>query len=75
MADHAYDNHGKTPAAWTAVTLVMLGFLIGSIAVVMASVWLFVAGVVVIIAGAVAGKVMQMMGLGATPGPKATGPR
>lgn len=75
MADHPHDNHGKTPAAWTAVTLVMLGFLIGSIAVVVASVGLFVAGVVVIIAGAVAGKVMQMMGLGATPGPKAAGPQ
>lgn len=67
MADHAHDNHGKTPAAWTAVTLVMIGFLIGSIAVLMASVWLFVVGVVVVIAGAVVGKVMQMMGLGATP--------
>lgn len=26
------DNHGNTPAAWTGVGVAMLGFLIGSIA-------------------------------------------
>ena len=26
------DNHGNTPAAWTAVGVAMLGFLVGSIA-------------------------------------------
>ena len=25
------DNHGNTPAAWTAVTVAMLGFVVGSI--------------------------------------------
>ena len=24
------DNHGNTPAAWTAVTVAMLGFLVGA---------------------------------------------
>jgi hypothetical protein len=24
------DNHGNTPAAWTAVTIAMLGFLVGA---------------------------------------------
>ncbi|KRF34304.1 HGxxPAAW family protein [Nocardioides sp. Soil805] len=26
------NNHGNTPAAWTAVSVAMLGFLVGSIA-------------------------------------------
>lgn len=26
------DNHGNTPAAWTAVAVAMVGFVIGSIA-------------------------------------------
>ncbi|QIK76271.1 HGxxPAAW family protein [Nocardioides piscis] len=26
------DNHGNTPAAWTAVGVAMIGFLVGSIA-------------------------------------------
>lgn len=26
------DNHGNTPAAWTAVAVAMLGFVIGSVA-------------------------------------------
>ncbi|GAB2879060.1 HGxxPAAW family protein [Nocardioides pacificus] len=26
------DNHGNTPAAWTGVTVAFLGFLVGSIA-------------------------------------------
>ena len=26
------NNHGNTPAAWTAVSVAMLGFLVGSVA-------------------------------------------
>ncbi len=59
-----HDNHGSTPAAWTLVVLVMLGFLIASIAFVAASeTWVFV-GVGVVILGLVVGKVMQMMASG-----------
>jgi hypothetical protein len=25
------DNHGNTPAAWTAVTVAMLGFVVGAV--------------------------------------------
>ena len=28
-----HDNHGSTPAAWTAVTIIMIAFLIGGIGV------------------------------------------
>ncbi len=63
MAEH-HDNHGQTPAAWTAVTIMMIGFIIGSIAVVQLNWVLLGVGVVVIVAGAIVGKVMQMMGMG-----------
>ena len=63
MADHD-ENHGHSTAAWTAVGIMLLGSLIGSVAVLIPS--LLVGGIaaVVIIAGAVAGKVMSMAGYG-----------
>jgi hypothetical protein len=62
MAEHG--NHGQTPAAWTAVTIMMVGFIVGSVAVVQLNWVLLVVGIVIIVAGAVVGKVMQMMGMG-----------
>lgn len=65
MADAAHHhNHGQTPAAWTAVTIIMIGFVIGCIAVIQLNWVLLGVGVAVIVAGAVVGKVMQMMGMG-----------
>ena len=32
------DNHGNTPAAWTAVAVAMVGFLVGSIALMLSPV-------------------------------------
>jgi hypothetical protein len=60
-----HDDHGSTPAAWTAVTIIMLAFLVGAIGVVAAQPWLFWVGVALVVVGIVAGKVMQMMGMGA----------
>ena len=62
-ADH--DKHGSTPAAWTAVTIIMVAFLVGGIGVVVAQPWLFWVGVGLVVVGVVVGKVMQMMGMGA----------
>jgi hypothetical protein len=31
-------NHGNTPAAWTAVSVAMLGFLVGSVALMLSPV-------------------------------------
>ncbi len=61
MSDAPHDNHGSTPAAWTLVTLVMIGFLVGSIAVVLANQALVLVGVGIVVLGLVVGKVMQMM--------------
>ena len=60
------DNHGKTPAAWTAVTIMFVGFLISGIAVPWEKPWLFFVGLAVVVLGAVVGKVMSMMGMGST---------
>lgn len=57
-------SHGSTPAAWTAVTTMILGFVVAGIALPLRSTWLFFVGLVVVVLGAVVGKVMQMMGLG-----------
>ncbi len=42
------ENHGNTPAAWTAVAVAMLGFVIGSVALMLSpvSLTLFWVGVV-----------------------------
>lgn len=59
-----HDNHGQTPAAWTAVTIMMVGFVIGCIAVVNLDWVALGVGVAVVALGAVVGKVMAMMGMG-----------
>ena len=60
-----HDDHGSTPAAWTAVTIIMLAFVVGGIAFLVAQPWLFWVACALAVVGVVAGKVMQMMGMGA----------
>ena len=57
-------SHGNTPAAWTAVAIMFVGFLISGLALPFELPWLFFVGLVVVALGAVAGKVMSMMGMG-----------
>jgi len=59
-----HENHGNSVAAWTAVTIITLGFLVGCIAVIIATVWLFWAAVGICLIGVVAGKVLALMGFG-----------
>jgi hypothetical protein len=59
-------SHGNTPAAWTAVSIMFLGFLVSGVALPLEMPWLFFVGLGVVLAGAVVGKVMQMMGMGNT---------
>ena len=61
----SHNNHGSTPAAWTAVTIVMVAFLVGAVGFLLAEPWVVWVGVALIVVGAAAGKVMQMMGLSA----------
>ena len=65
MAGEAHSNHGNTIAAWTGVGVIIIGSLIMSFAVVLASVKLFVVGGVVCVLGVVAGKLLSRAGYGA----------
>jgi hypothetical protein len=60
-------HHGHTPAAWTGVTFILIGFVVGGIGLVVSSAWLFWIGVILAPVGLIVGKVMQKMGLGAEP--------
>lgn len=65
-----HDNHGNSLAAWTSVIIIMIGSLIMSGAVLMMSTPVFVIGVIVVLLGVVAGKVLSSMGYGSPPLPK-----
>ena len=45
------DNHGNTPAAWTAVVVALAGFVVGGIGLMMGSMTVFWVGVVLAPAG------------------------
>ena len=60
-------DHGHTVAAWTAVVLMMIGSSVSGLAFWFTSPVLFWAGVAIVVVGGVAGKVLQVMGLGAQP--------
>jgi hypothetical protein len=66
MSD-GHDNHGQTPAAWTAVVIMILAFAVGGIGLIAGQLWIFWVGVAMFFVGIVVGKVMQMAGLGAKP--------
>ncbi|MDF2091848.1 hypothetical protein P0Y31_05795 [Knoellia sp. 3-2P3] len=75
MAEHEHhEDHGHSVAAWTAVTIILIGSAIASWAVVVASPVLFWVGIGVAVLGAVAGKVLGMAGYGAkdVPAPRQT---
>jgi hypothetical protein len=60
-------HHGNTPAAWTGVMIILVGFVVGGIGMVIDQWTLFWVGVALVPAGAIVGKIMQKMGLGAEP--------
>jgi hypothetical protein len=60
-------HHGNTPAAWTGVMIILVGFVVGGIGMVIDQWVLFWVGVALVPAGAIVGKIMQKMGLGAEP--------
>ena len=60
----AHDDHGHTVAAWTAVFITMLAFLVGCIGVVIVSPTVFWIGVALLPVAGIAGKVLALMGYG-----------
>ncbi len=57
-------NHGNTRAAWVTVTIILIGGLTSTLAIMFGITALFWVGLVVIVVGLVAGKVMRMLGMG-----------
>ena len=60
-------HHGNTPAAWTGVVLILAGFAVGGVGLVLDNWLVFWIGVALGPIGAIVGKVMQTMGMGAEP--------
>jgi len=58
------DNHGNTPAAWTAVVVGLLGFVIGSVGLMLSPInWVvFWVGVVVVVASGAVFLVLAKLG-------------
>jgi hypothetical protein len=71
MAEHEHhEDHGHSVAAWSGVTIILVGSAVAALAVVLARPVLFWIGIGVCLVGAVAGKVLGMAGYGAKDVPK-----
>lgn len=58
-------NHGNTPAAWTAVTIGLLAFVVGGVGLMLYSMTMFWVGLAMLPLALIAGVVMSRMGYGA----------
>jgi hypothetical protein len=56
------DNHGNTPAAWTAVTIALASFVVGGIGLMLDSMVVFWVGVALTPIALLVGYVMSRMG-------------
>ena len=59
------DNHGNTPAAWTAVTIALAGFVVGGVGLMAGSMLVFWIGVAFAPITIIVGMAMSRMGYGA----------
>ncbi|MEV7995446.1 HGxxPAAW family protein [Streptomyces sp. NPDC086077] len=64
MADSSH-GHGHTPAAWTGVMIIFIGFCVAGAFMVMDNPLGFWGGMAIIVLGGVIGGIMRAMGLGA----------
>lgn len=66
---HTDPGHGDSPAAWTAVIVMLLGIAVGTVAFFLAVEWLVWASAGVVVFGAILGFVLAKAGYGVN-GPK-----
>jgi hypothetical protein len=59
-----HDDHGNTPAAWTAVIIITIAFILGTAAVMIANWPLFWISAGLVVVGGIAGKALAAMGYG-----------
>ena len=62
----AEQGHGHSPAAWTAVGTLLVAALLICLSVIVTSWPMAIVGLVLVVAGVVAGKVLAMAGFGQT---------
>lgn len=60
------DNHGNTPAAWTAVAIALAGFLVGGVGLVIGSMVTFWVGVALAPVALVVFAALTKMGHGSS---------
>jgi hypothetical protein len=57
-------GHGNSPAAWTAVIIMLVAFAIGTLAFWFDLPWLVVASAVLLVVGLIVGQVLARLGYG-----------
>ena len=62
-----HEDHGNTVAAWTAVAIITIAFIVGTLAIVLGNWPMFWVGVGLVVVGAIVGKVLSMLGFGKKP--------
>ncbi len=69
MSSTSDPGHGNSPAAWTAVVIMLIAFVIGTVAFVVDAQWLVWASGALLLIGLVVGWVLAKAGYGVN-GPK-----
>ncbi|GGE88689.1 DUF6704 family protein [Mycetocola zhadangensis] len=65
MSEESNDlGHGHSPAAWTAVTIMLIAFAIGTVAFWLDMPWLVWASAGLLVVGAIVGWIMSKIGYG-----------
>ena len=58
-------GHGSSPAAWTAVIIMLAAFSVATVAFIVGMVWLVWVGVALVFVGLIVGAVLTKLGYGA----------
>jgi hypothetical protein len=64
MTLESESGHGNSPAAWTAVAIMLVAFAIGTLAFWFNLPWLVVASAVLLVVGLIVGQVLAKLGYG-----------
>ncbi|MGO4690987.1 DUF6704 family protein [Glaciibacter sp. 2TAF33] len=62
--ESADPGHGHSPASWTAVTIMLVAFVIGTIAFFLELPWLVWASAALLVVGLIVGWIMSRVGYG-----------
>lgn len=64
MSTDTDPGHGNSPAAWTAVVIMLVAFTIGTLAFWFAVPWLVFASAGLLVVGLIVGQVLRVLGYG-----------